>query len=42
MPGAVVTGGFADHVAALSQVSPTVLNLIRSRGLPLQTAGKAT
>ena len=41
MPGAVVTGGFADHIAALNQVSPTVLELIRSRGLPLQSAGKA-
>jgi two-component system chemotaxis response regulator CheB len=41
MPGAVVSGGFADHVAALTQVSPTVLELIRSRGLPLQSAGKA-
>ena len=41
MPGAVVTGGFADHIAALNQVSPTVLDLIRSRGLPLQSAGKA-
>ena len=41
MPGAVVAGGFADHVAALDRVSPTVLDLIRSRGLPLQSAGKA-
>ena len=41
MPGAVVTGGFADHIAALNQVSPTVLDLIRARGLPLQSAGKA-
>ena len=41
MPGAVVAGGFADHVAPLNRVSPTVLDLIRSRGLPLLSAGKA-
>jgi two-component system chemotaxis response regulator CheB len=41
MPGAVVTGGFADHITALKRVAPTVLDLIRSRGLPLQSAGKA-
>jgi two-component system chemotaxis response regulator CheB len=41
MPGAVVTGGFADHIAALDQVSPTVLDLIRARSLPLHSAGRA-
>ena len=41
MPGAVVAGGLADHVAALNRVSPTILDLIRSRGLPLNGTGKA-